>query len=72
MAQLCIRVPDELREEIRDAADQQEISLNQFCTIAIARAVGEARARRFFAQRAGGLTPDEGRQELLTILDKVQ
>jgi len=71
MAQLCIRVPENLREQVREAAEEQDVSLNQFCTVAIARAVGEAQARRFFARRAGTLTPDEGREKLLAILDKV-
>lgn len=68
---LTIRVAEELAREARDAAEEQHISLNQFCAVAIARAVGETRARRFFAERAGGLSGAEARSRLLRVLDKV-
>ncbi len=72
MVQINVRVPEDLREEAKRTAEQQDVSLNQFCALAIARAVGEAKARRFFAQRAGGLSPDEGRKRFLDVLNRVQ
>ena len=40
--QLNIRLSPELHEQAKRAAEQQQISLNQFCRAAISRAVGEA------------------------------
>ena len=48
--QLNIRLSPELHEQAKRAAEQQQISLNQFCRAAISRAVGEAQARRFFCR----------------------
>lgn len=72
MAQLNVRVPEDLREQVKQVAKQQDISLNQFCLTAIARAVGEAQARRFFVQHARGLSPAEGRQKFLAVMEKVR
>jgi len=70
--QINVRVPERLREEAKEAARDQGVSVNQFCAAAIARAVGEAKAHRFFRQRAGGLSPEEGRRRLAGVLEKVK
>lgn len=70
--QLNIRVPVSLRDEARKAAEAEGVSVNQFCAIAIARAVGEWQARRFFAARAGGLKPEDARRQLGALLSRVK
>lgn len=70
--QLNIRIPPELWEQAKRVAEQQDISLNQFCLAAISRSVGEAQARRFFAARARGLPKEAAQRQLLTVLEKVQ
>lgn len=69
--QINIRVPSSLREEAKKAAEAEGVSMNQFCALAISRAVGEWQARRFFTARSGGLTPDEARCRLAALLDRV-
>ena len=69
--QLNIRVPASLREEAKRAAEADGVSLNQFCALAVARAVGEWQARRFFTERARGLEPEEARQRLRELLARV-
>ena len=70
--QLNIRLSPELHEQAKCAAEQQQISLNQFCMAAISRAVGEAQARRFFAARGRGLSPETAKRQFLAVLEKVQ
>lgn len=72
MAQLNVRVSEDLREQVKQLARQQELSLNQFCATAIAWAVGEARARRFFVQRSRGLSVEEGSRKLSSVLERVK
>lgn len=72
MAQLNVRLPEDLRDRVKQVAKQQDLSLNQFCLTAIARAVGEAQARRFFGQRARKPSAEEGRQKFLAVLEKVR
>ena len=70
--QLNIRISPELREQAKRTAEQHHVSLNQFCLTAISRAVGEAQARHFFAERAGGLSKEAGKQQFLVVLENVQ
>lgn len=70
--QINIRVPESLREDARKAAAAEGISVNQFCALAIARAVGEWQARRFFETRGGGLSPQDAQRRLGALLDQVK
>jgi hypothetical protein len=70
--QINIRVPASLREEAKEAARKEGVSVNQFCVAALARAVGEAKARHFFRERGGGLSAEEGRRQIGEVLEKVQ
>jgi uncharacterized protein (DUF1778 family) len=69
--QINIRVPESLREDTKRAAEAEGVSLNQFCALAIARAVGDWEARRFFQQRAAGMSPREARSRMGALLEKV-
>jgi hypothetical protein len=70
--QLNVRVPASLRDDARKAAEAEGVSMNQFCAMAIARAVGEWEARRFFAGRCGGLKPKQAREQLRELLHRVR
>ncbi len=72
MAQVNVRLAEDLREQAKEVAQQQQISLNQFCVTAIAYAIGESQARRFFAGRAEGLSPEDGRRKMADVLGKVR
>ena len=72
MPQVNIRLSEDLREQAKDVARQQEVSLNQFCVAAIAQAIGQSQSRRFFAQRAAGLSQEEGRRKMGEVLGKVK
>ena len=69
--QINIRVPASLREEAKEAARKEGVSVNQFCVAALARAVVEAKARHFFRDRAAGLSAEEGRRQIARVLEKV-
>ena len=70
--QLNVRLPASLRDHAKTAAKEQGVSVNQFCALAIARAVGEAQARHFFEKRRAGLSVEEGRRKLSSVLNKVK
>ncbi len=48
--QLNVRLPESLREQAKTAAKEQGVSVNQFCALAIARAVGEAQGAPFLRE----------------------
>jgi len=70
--QLNIRISPELWEQAKRVAEQQDISLNQFCLTAISRAVGEAQARRFLAARSRSLPKEAAQRQFLDVLEKVR
>lgn len=70
--QLNLRLPPTLREQAQNAAQQEGVSVNQFCTLAIARAIGESHARAFFRKRGQGLTAEAGQQSIARVLSKVR
>lgn len=71
-SQINVRVPESLRAKARKAAQQQGVSVNQFCALAIAYAVGEEQAREFFQRRARGLSAEEGRAAWAAVLTRVR
>jgi hypothetical protein len=52
MSQLALRLPASLHERARKLAQQEETSLNQFVTLALAEKVAALETRQFFTERA--------------------
>jgi len=72
MTLISVRLSKDLREQAKEAAGRQPVSLSQFCVTAIAQAIGQWKSRRFFAQRAAGLSREEGRRKMGEVLGKVR
>lgn len=67
MSQFALRLPNSLHERVRAMAREDDVSLNQFITMAVAEKVSELETAAFFRERAGrgDLT------QLQRILDRV-
>ena len=53
MSTFALRLPDSLYAHARKLAEQDQASLNQFITVAVAEKVSALNAAAFFAERAG-------------------
>ena len=67
MSTFALRLPDSLYAHARKLAEQDQASLNQFITVAVAEKVSAMNAVAFFVERTGGAKPDD----LVTFLAKV-
>ena len=67
MSTFALRLPDSLYAHARKLAEQDQASLNQFITVAVAEKVSALNAAAFFAERAGAANPID----LATFLSKV-
>lgn len=54
MSTFALRLPDSLYAHARKLAEQDQASLNQFITVAVAEKVSAMNAVAFFAERANG------------------
>ncbi len=53
MSTFALRLPDSLYAHAKQLAEQDQASLNQFITVAVAEKVSALQTAEFFAQRAG-------------------
>ena len=67
MSTFALRLPDSLYAHARKLAEQDQASLNQFITVAVAEKVSALNAAAFFAERAVAANPID----LATFLSKV-
>ncbi len=67
MSTFALRLPDSLYAHARKLAEQDQASLNQFITVAVAEKVSALNAAAFFAERAGAANPID----LAAFLSKV-
>jgi predicted chitinase len=59
MSTFALRLPDSLYAHARKLAEQDQASLNQFITVAVAEKVSALNAAAFFAERAGVAKPSD-------------
>lgn len=59
MSTFALRLPDSLYAHARKLAEQDQASLNQFITVAVAEKVSALNAAAFFAERAGSAKPGD-------------
>lgn len=52
MSSLSLRLPDSLHGQVRELAQRDRISINQFVTLAMAEKVASRRTLDYFEQRA--------------------
>jgi HicB family len=68
MSTFALRLPDSLYAHAKLLAEQDQASLNQFITVAVAEKVSALQTAEFFAQRAGQST----KADLAKLLAKVK
>lgn len=66
MSVLSLRLPNTLHEQVREMAQAEGISMNQFVALAVAEKVAVLQASDYLAQRAGR----GSREKLLAVLAK--
>ena len=59
MSQYPLRMPDYLMDQAREAADQENVSLNQMLLSLIAEGIGHRRALKAIRQRADRGSPEK-------------
>jgi hypothetical protein len=67
MIELSVRLPKSLHEHLREVAQEEGISVNQFVMLAIAEKVTEISTMAYLEKRA----KSGSREKLLEILDNV-
>ena len=68
MSQYALRIPDSLMEAVRDCAENDNTSMNQFFVVAIAEKVAALKTEQFFKEKA--TLADE--EAYLRVLAKVK
>lgn len=59
MSTFALRLPESLYVHAKQLAEQDQASLNQFITVAVAEKVSALNTAQFFAQRAGKSGPGD-------------
>ena len=70
MSTFALRLPDSLYAHARKLAEQDQASLNQFITVAVAEKVSAMNAVAFFAERAGAANPEDLANFLALVPDR--
>lgn len=69
MRTFALRLPDSLYVHAKQLAEQDQASLNQFITVAVAEKVSACQTAGFFTQRAGTSQPSDLAQLLKQVKD---
>ncbi len=67
MSTFALRLPESLYAHAKLLAEQDQASLNQFITVAVAEKVSALQTAEFFAQRAGTSNKDDLARLLLKV-----
>ncbi len=67
MSALSVRIPKSYHEQLREIADEEGVSINQFVTLAIAEKIATLTTIEYLEKRA----QRGSREKLLAVLDKV-
>lgn len=67
MSALSVRIPKSLHEQLREMANEEGVSINQFVTLAIAEKIATLTTIEYLEKRA----QRGSREKLLAVLDKV-
>jgi hypothetical protein len=70
MSTFALRLPDSLYAHAKQLAEQDQASLNQFITVAVAEKVSALQTAEFFTQRAGNAKPGDLAKLLAKVKDR--
>lgn len=70
MSTFALRLPESLYAHAKMLAEQDQASLNQFITVAVAEKVSALQTVEFFAQRTGESKKDDLAKLLLKVKDR--
>ncbi len=67
MSAISLRLPDSLHDEVREMAEKDQVSINQFIMLAVAEKISALKTADYLAQRASRAN----RQDFYDILAKI-
>jgi broad specificity phosphatase PhoE len=70
MSTFALRLPESLYAQAKLLAEQDQASLNQFITVAVAEKVSALQTAEFFAQRTGDAKKDDLAKLLLQVKNR--
>lgn len=70
MSTLSLRLPESLHEKVRKLAEQENISINQFITVAVAEKMSALVAEEYLAERAQRGRREKFRRVLAKVRDR--
>jgi hypothetical protein len=70
MSTFALRLPDSLYAHAKQLAEQDQASLNQFITVAVAEKVSAFQTMEFFKQRAGSANKEDLARLLQQVRDR--
>ena len=70
MSTFALRLPDSLYAHAKLLAEQDQASLNQFITVAVAEKVSAYQTAEFFLKRAGSAQPADLARLLVQVQDR--
>jgi hypothetical protein len=70
MSTFALRLPDSLYAHAKQLAEEDQASLNQFITVAVAEKVSALHTAEFFTQRSGKSKPGDLAKLLLRVKNR--
>jgi len=69
MSTISLRLPDSLHDQVRELAKQENVSINQFITLALAEKISALITEDYLAERASGGSRDKFEQAMAKVAD---
>ena len=69
MSTISLRLPDSLHDQVRELAKQENVSINQFITLALAEKISALVTEDYLAERASRGSRDKFEQAMAQVAD---
>jgi predicted transcriptional regulator len=69
MSTISLRLPDSLHDQVRELAKQENVSINQFITLALAEKISALVTEDYLAERAWRGSRDKFEQAMAKVAD---
>jgi hypothetical protein len=69
MSTISLRLPDSLHDQVRELAKQENVSINQFITLALAEKISALVTEDYLAERASRGSRDKFEQAMAEVAD---
>jgi hypothetical protein len=69
MSAISLRLPESLHEAVRELAKRENVSMNQFITLALAEKISALMTEEYLAERAGRGSRDKFERAMRNVAD---